>query len=159
MILLIIITVAALILSFIADKQKTWQGIKKGVKMLLNLMPTILVVLAAVSILLFFLPNELIVKYLGENAGWTGYAIAAVVGSLALIPGFVAYPLSGALVQSGVSYPVIAIFITTLMMVGILTLPIEIKFFGLKTSLMRNLLFLIGALVIGVFTGIIYHVL
>jgi uncharacterized membrane protein YraQ (UPF0718 family) len=159
MILLIIITVAALILSFIADKQKTWQGIKKGVKMFLNLMPTILVVLAVVSILLFFLPNELIVKYLGENAGWSGYAIAAVVGSLALIPGFIAYPLSGALVHSGVSYPVIAIFITTLMMVGILTLPIEIKFFGLKTSLMRNLLFLIGALVIGVFTGIIYHVL
>lgn len=159
MLLLIIITVAALILSFFTNRHKTWQGIRKGMKMFLNLMPTILVVLAAVSILLFFLPNELIVKYLGENAGWAGYAIAAVVGSLALIPGFIAYPLSGALVQSGVGYPVIAIFITTLMMVGILTLPIEIKFFGLKTSLLRNFLFLIGALIIGVFTGIIYHVL
>lgn len=154
MLLLIIITTIALAFSFGTDQKKTWQGVQKGAKMFLNLLPTILVVLAIVSIVLFFLPNELIVKYLGENAGWTGYAIAAIVGSLALIPGFVAYPLAGALVKSGVGYPVIAIFITTLMMVGILTLPIEIKFFGL-----RNLLFLIGALIIGVFTGLIYHVL
>jgi uncharacterized membrane protein YraQ (UPF0718 family) len=157
--LLFVITIIAILASFFSDRQKTWQGIRKGIKMFMNLLPTILLVLAAVSILLFFLPNELIVKYLGENAGWTGYAIAAVVGSLALIPGFIAYPLSGALVQSGVGYPVIAVFITTLMMVGILTLPIEIKFFGLKTSLLRNLLFLIGALIIGVFTGIIYHLI
>lgn len=148
-----------MLISLIKDRQKTWKGIKKGLKMFLNLAPTILLVLAMVSILLFFLPNELIVKYLGEDASWAGYGIAAVVGSLALIPGFIAYPLSGALTQSGVAYPVIAVFITTLMMVGILTLPIEIKFFGLKTSLLRNLLFLIGALIIGFFTGIIYHIL
>lgn len=159
MILLLVIIAIALAVSFYFDRKKTLLGIKKGVKMFLNLMPTILVVLAAVSILLYFLPNELIVKHLGENAGWAGYAIAAVVGSLALIPGFIAYPLSGALVQSGVGYPVIAVFITTLMMVGILTLPIEIKFFGLKTSLLRNLFFLIGALIIGLFTGLIYHIL
>ncbi|MBN2805863.1 MAG: hypothetical protein JXR22_04335 [Prolixibacteraceae bacterium] len=155
--LLIFITITCLIISFIFNRQKTWIGIRKGLKMFLNLAPTILMVLAAVSILLYFLPNELIVKHLGENAGTAGYAIAALVGSFALIPGFIAYPLAGALVKSGVGYPVIAVFITTLMMVGILTLPIEIKFFGLKTSLLRNMLFLMASLIIGIITGIIYH--
>jgi uncharacterized membrane protein YraQ (UPF0718 family) len=157
MLILTVITIFAIAFSFFADKQKTFDGILKGLKMFMNLLPSILILLAGVSIMLYFLPNEIIIKYLGENAKASGYIIAATVGSLALIPGFIAYPLSGVLVQNGVGYPVIAIFITTLMMVGILTLPIEIKFFGVKTALLRNLLFLAGALTIGLLTGLIYQ--
>ena len=57
------------------------------------------------------------------------------------------------LLRNGVSYAVIAVFITTLMMVGVLTLPIEIKYFGVKVSVLRNGLSLLGALLIGVIMG------
>jgi uncharacterized membrane protein YraQ (UPF0718 family) len=53
------------------------------------------------------------------------------------------------LIKNGASYPVIAVFITTLMMVGIVTLPLEKKFFGSKVAFTRNLLSFIGALIIG----------
>ena len=108
------------------------------------------------SIVLFLVPNEIIVKYLGEDAGLAGYLFAAVAGSVALIPGFIAFPLAGVLVKTGVGYPVIAVFITTLMMVGILTLPVEIKFFGTRVSLIRNAFYLAGALIIGFLIGLFY---
>ncbi|MCK7472282.1 MAG: hypothetical protein MZU95_17125 [Desulfomicrobium escambiense] len=65
---------------------------------------------------------------MGKGSGIEGWAIAALLGSVALIPGFIAYPLCGILIKSGVAYTTIAVFITTLTMVGIVTLPLEAEF-------------------------------
>lgn len=154
--ILTIIAVIAFIASLIADLRKTWEGINKGLMMFVKILPAILSVLILVSIFLYLLPNEIIVEYLGEDAGLTGYVFAAIAGSIALIPGFIAYPLAGILVKTGVSYPVIAVFITTLMMVGILTLPVEIKYFGIRVSLLRNTLYFLGALIVGFLIGLFY---
>jgi len=156
--LLIVFVFVALAISFFADRQKTWIGIKKGLRMFLNLLPAIISVLIIVSIVLALLPKELIIDYLGEESGITGYIFAAISGSIALIPGIVAYPMAGMLVKSGVGYSVIAVFMTTLMMVGFFTLPIEIKFFGRKVSLLRNFFFFLAALLIGLFISLFYSV-
>ncbi len=157
MTIMLIIAGVILIISLIADRNKTWTGIKKGLRMFLNISPVIISMLILISIVLYLLPNEIIIQYLGKNVGFSGYFFAAIIGSVALIPGFISYPLAGILVKNGVSYPVIAVFITTLMMVGIMTFPIEIKYFGFKTTLIRNILYFIGAILIGVLIGIIYN--
>ena len=154
MLILLILTFILLIISFFVDKKRTILGIKKGIKMFLGLLPTVLNVLILVSIFLFLIPQETIIRLLGKNSGALGMMIAAVIGSISLIPAFISYPLASILIKSGVSYRVVAIFITTLLMVGVLTLPIEAKFFGLKVSIMRNTLSFIGALVIGLIIGI-----
>ena len=118
-------------------------------KMFFNLLPVLLLMLALVSIVLFLLPNETLVRYMGEGSGVKGWITAAGVGSVALIPGFIAYPLCGILIKSGVAYSVIAVFITTLMMTGFITLPVEAKFFGWRTSIIRNFFSLAAALFIG----------
>ncbi len=92
--------------------------------------------------------------WLGKQAGWLGLGIAALLGSISLIPGFIAFPLGALLLKSGVSYRVLAVFITTLLMVGILTLPLEAKYFGWRTSLVRNLLSFFGALLVGLLMGL-----
>jgi uncharacterized membrane protein YraQ (UPF0718 family) len=138
-----------LLISFIANRRKTWDGIKRGLSMFLKLLPLLLWMLSLVSVILFFIPNETLVEYMGESAGVAGWFTAALLGSVSLIPGFIAYPLCGILIKSGVAYSVIAVFITTLMMVGIITLPVEARFFGWKTSLIRNSLSLVAALFIG----------
>lgn len=156
--LLFVIALICLVASFLADKKKTWTGVLKGLKIFLNLLPAILSVLILVSVFLFVVPNETLVQFLGEDSGFMGYIIAAMIGSIALIPGFIAYPLAGLLVKNGVSYPVIAVFITTLLMVGILTLPIEIKYFGTRPAILRNVLYFIGAIIIGGAIGLAYSV-
>ena len=64
--------------------------------------PVLMIMLALVSVLLFLIPNETLVKYMGEESGIKGWGTAALLGSVALIPGFVAYPLCGILVKSAV---------------------------------------------------------
>jgi hypothetical protein len=44
---------------------------------------------------------------------------------------------------------------TTLMMVGVVTLPLEIKYFGKKVAISRNILNFIAAVIIGLVVGII----
>ncbi|HUV00038.1 MAG TPA: hypothetical protein VMW32_03640 [Bacteroidales bacterium] len=151
--LLIFFTGGCLIFSLIANPNKTWNGIRKGLTMFLKLLPVLILMLALVSIALFLIPNETLIKYMGEGSGTKGWVTASLIGSVALIPGFIAYPLCGILIDNGVAYSVIAVFITTLMMTGFLTLPVEVKFFGWKVSVIRNLVSLAAALFIGLIMG------
>ncbi len=155
LITIVAITVTALIISAIFNREKTLEGVKKGMKMLLDILPSFLVVIILVSIFLYILPKEVLIKYLGAKSGVIGMIIAAIIGSIALIPGFIAYPLGAILLKSGVTYEVLSIFITTLMMVGVLTLPVEIKYFGARVAILRNLLSFIGAIVVGIIMGLI----
>ncbi len=150
-----IITVAALIISIIKDPVKTKRGVTRGIKMFVNLLPTLLTVLIIVSVIIYIFPKEVIIQNLGENSGITGMIIAAMLGSIALIPGFIAFPLGSVLLKYGISYKIISIFLTTLMMVGILTLPVEIKYFGFRVAVIRNVLSFIGAIIIGVIMGFV----
>ena len=142
-----------LLVSLVLDRNKTVLGIKKGAKMLFNILHPFLNILILISIVLFFAPDYLIVNYLGANSGWLGFAIAAIIGSITLIPGFISYPLAATLLKQGATYAVVAVFMTTLMMVGIVTLPLEIKYFGKRVAILRNLLNFIAAIIIGVLIG------
>ena len=149
MVELSIFTLVCLLISILFDLKKTIAGIKRGLTMFFKLLPVLLFMLAMVSIVLLLISEKTLIRYIGNDAGFAGWLIAAMLGSIALIPGFIAYPLCGILIKSGVSYGIIAVFITTLMMVGIITLPIEAKFFGWKISILRNVLSFIGALLVG----------
>ncbi len=156
MTILFVITGILLLVSFIANRQKTLDGLKKGALQFLKLLPTLLTVIILVSVALFFIPEKMLIKYFGDQAGVLGYAMAAIVGSVSLIPGFISYPMAGMLLESGVSYGILAIFITTLKMVGTLTIPVEAKYFGMKVTLMRNGLSFLGAIIIGIIMAIIF---
>jgi uncharacterized membrane protein YraQ (UPF0718 family) len=51
---------------------------------------------------------------------------------------------------------VLSAFTTTLMMVGILTFPIEKAYFGPKVTILRNVLSFLVALIVAVMTGIFF---
>jgi len=143
------------LVSFFLDKDKTILGFKKGLNMFKNIVVPFLNVLILVSLLLFIVPPRLIVEYLGAGSGAIGFAIAAIVGSITLIPGFISYPIAASLIKQGASYSTVAVFMTTLMMVGVVTLPLEIKYFGKKVAIMRNVLNFVVAIIIGILIGII----
>ncbi|OGC05147.1 hypothetical protein A2276_04300 [candidate division WOR-1 bacterium RIFOXYA12_FULL_43_27] len=154
--ILIIAAIICLALSFFADRGKTIAGIKRGGVMLLRILPALLLVVFLVSIFIYLVPEKVITGYLGSNSGAMGIVAAALIGSVSLIPGFVAFPLAGILISKGVSYTVVAVFITSLMMVGTLTLPLEIKYFGRKAAIMRNVLSFFGAIIIGLLMGVFF---
>ena len=151
----IIVSILLTFVSFLLDRRKTMLGLKKGWKMFQNVAIPFLNILILVSLVLQVVPPSLIVRYLGAGSGWGGLAIAAIVGSITLIPGFISYPIASVLIKQGASYTTVATFMTTLMMVGVITLPLEIKYFGRKVAMLRNVLNFIAAIVIGVFVGLI----
>jgi uncharacterized membrane protein YraQ (UPF0718 family) len=157
MIILLIITIIVVLISFVLDYRKTILGLKKGYSMFMNIVFPFMKVLILVSIVLSIVSKNMIVAWLGGSSGVYGFIIAALVGSVSLIPGFIAFPLGSILLRMGVSYQVIAVFITTLMMVGIVTLPLEAKYFGWKTALMRNAFSFIGAVIVGIGIGVLWN--
>jgi len=156
MILLYSITFIFLCWSFISDRQKTCKALKIGWQGLQRIIPPFFEVLILVSIALYFVPQELIARYLGANSGFISVLIGGVVGSIAIMPGFIAYPLTAVLLNNGVGYMAASAFITTLMMVGIFTIPLEKEYFGWKVALIRNLISLFIALLIAIAIGLIY---
>jgi uncharacterized membrane protein YraQ (UPF0718 family) len=153
MVPLLAVTAAALAISFVFDREKSVLGIKKGLKMFFGILPSLLNILVIASVTISLVPQHTIVRLLGSDSGPVGVLIAALAGSVALIPGFIAFPLASILLKSGVSYAVTAVFITTLLMVGVFTLPLEAKYFGMRTAITRNLLSLVGAVIVGIIIG------
>ena len=151
----IIVSIILSLISFFLDRNKTILGFKKGLKMFKSIVIPFLNILILVSLALYFIPQSLIIKYLGAGSGIWGLAIAAFVGSVTLIPGFISYPIAAALVKQGASYATVATFMTTLMMVGVVTFPLEAKYFGNKVAAIRNILNFITAIIIGLLVGLV----
>ena len=132
------VTVLFLAISFFKDKNKTKKSLKKAWKAFENILPQFLVVILLVGVLLAVLNTEVISKIIGSGSGFFGVTIAAVVGAVTLIPGFVAFPTAAMLLQGGAGYVQIGAFVSTLMMVGVVTMPVEIKYFGKRLTVLRN---------------------
>ncbi len=132
------VTLLLLALSFKNDKKKTKMSLKKAWKAFENILPEFLVIILLVGTLLAILNPEAISKIIGGDSGWFGVLLAALVGSITLIPGFVAFPTAAMLLQNGAGYMQIGAFVSTLMMVGVVTMPVEIRYFGRKLTFLRN---------------------
>ncbi len=151
-----ILTVLALVLSLAFDRNKSWQALQVALKRFLQILPDLLLMTVLVAVVLYLLPQSTIAFYLGKYNLLFSSIVAAILGSVTLMPGFIAYPLCGLLAKQGVPYLVLGIFSTTLMMVGVVTFPLEQRYFGTKVALIRNLVSLLIALIVGLGIGIFF---
>jgi uncharacterized membrane protein YraQ (UPF0718 family) len=155
---LYVVTGILLLVSFYKDKKKTKMALKKAWKAFENIMPEFLVVILLVGLLLAIMNPELISSIIGDKSGWFGVVLAAVLGSITLIPGFVAFPMTALLLDGGAGYMQIGAFISALMMVGIVTIPVEIKYFGKKLTIYRNALAFIFSFVVALVIGMVMSI-
>lgn len=131
-------TILLTIISFCKDKKKTKMALKKAWKAFENILPEFLSILILMGIVLAALNPDIVSKTLGKQSGWLGVLLAAAVGSITLIPGFIAFPMAAMVLKNGAGLMQIGAFVSTLMMVGVVTLPLEIKYFGRKLAFWRN---------------------
>jgi len=156
MIVLYIVTAAALAASMVASRAKTLAALRLAGVRFVRMLPAFLLMLVLFAVAITLAPQEMIRRLLGQDSGALGVAVAAAIGSVTLMPGFIAFPLSGALLQQGVPRMVLAAFTTTLMMVGVLTYPLERQYFGRNVTLVRNAISLLIALAAAVVMGLVY---
>jgi uncharacterized membrane protein YraQ (UPF0718 family) len=153
--LLYALAIIGLAISFFNDRQKTKSALVKAWKSFENILPQILVIFLIIGFALAIFPPETIRKLLGAESGMLGVIAAAVLGAVTLMPGFVAFPLAAALLKSGAGYMQLAAFVSALMMVGVVTIPIERKTFGMRATLTRNIAAFCYSLVVAVVMGVV----
>ena len=145
----------AFLISLYYSKSKSKMAVKKAIMKAIGLAPQIIIIIVAIGFIFAFIPPELIEAYLGGEFNIVQVMAAAIFGAILMIPSLIALPLAGSLVEAGASYTTIAAFITTLTMVGFVTIPVELKELGKKITIYRNVLAFIFAIIISFLMGVI----
>lgn len=150
-------TGVAFLASLLKSKEKTKKAMIKAWRAFENILPQFSAILLLIGIMLAVLTPQQISSLLGDQAGFWGVLLAIALGAITLMPGFVAFPLAAALLQNGAGIMQIAAFISSLMMVGIITMPMEIQYFGRKGAFLRNGLALVFSLIVAVVMGVVFR--
>jgi len=150
-----IIAVAGLLIAFIKDREKTIQSLKIAGKTFIKILPMVFIIIIIIGLLLGFVPPDQISRFIGEQSGIGGVLLVGVVGALMHIPALLSFPLASSLLENGAGITAVAAFITTLTMIGIITLPLEIKELGKKIALLRNGISFVIAIIIAFIIGAI----
>lgn len=150
-----VITGTAFIISIVKDKEKTLNSMKVARGMMKNMTGQIIGILFLIGLILTFIPPETIREIAEKSNTITSTIVSAVVGSITLIPAFVAFPLVGSLVDAGISIVPAVAFLTTLTMVGMVTFPLEREEFGTKFAVARNSLSFVFAIIISLLMGVV----
>ena len=137
------------------DPAKALQALRVAAKSFAAILPSMLAIVGLIGLLLGVVSPQAISRYLGQGAGWWATVTAMLIGAVMYIPSLVAFPLAASLLRAGASIATIAAFLIALVMVGTVTLPVEIKHLGKRLALGRNLLSLLFAFVIAIVMGVV----
>jgi uncharacterized membrane protein YraQ (UPF0718 family) len=151
-----ILTGLALLSSLAVSRKKTIMALRMSFKKLTHILPVFLSLLILVSLVLSLIPDSMISAYLGHENKLIGMLSASLLGSIMIMPGFISYPLCGILLKKQVAYMVLSAFTTTLMMVGIISFPVEKAYFGVRITILRNIISFIIALIVALVTGLVF---
>lgn len=149
------ITGAAFIASLVKDKQKTFNSIKMARGMMKNMIGEIVGILFLIGLILTFIPPEVIKNVLGESNLFISTVISALVGSITLIPAFVAFPLVGSFCRCRCKYCPCRCILNYFNDGWNSDIPIRKQEFGLKFATTRNVLSFVFALIIALTMGVI----
>lgn len=148
-----VLAIFGVIWSYSKDRQKTKQALKKAFKSFETIFPAFALILLLIGSTMAVASPAAVIQLLGSDSGIGGMVAAALIGSITLIPGFIAFPLAKAVLDMGAGLMQVAVFISTLMMVGVITAPMEIQFFNRKTMLLRNGLSLLFSFIVAFVLG------
>jgi len=151
---LFILATVALFVSWRKDREKTSQALQIAKKQLFNLLPHMLGIIGLIGLMLALVPREVIAGFFGNDSP-LGILAISLIGSITMIPAFIGFPLGASLIDAGASVTAVACFLTTVLMVGVVTAPMEMELFGKRFTIWRNLTGLVTALVIGIIMGVV----
>lgn len=120
-----------------------------------NLMVQILPILALVYVIMlltnYFVDNDKLKKYMGEDAGIKGWVISIVSGILSVGPIYMWYPLMKDLQSKGVKNKFLVTFLYN-RGIKLQWLPMLILYFGLKYSLTLLFVMAVMSIPLGIIT-------
>ena len=157
--ILYIIAFVLFLISYKKDKKKTKKALLKGWKSIENILPQFLGIILVVGLTLAILKPETISSIIGSNSGIFGVFLSAVLGSIAMMPTFVAFSTGNMLLQNGAGIAQVAALISTLTLIGIITIPLETKYIGKRAAIYRNILAFVFSIIVAFFVEVVVKIL
>ena len=157
--ILYIIAFVLFLISYKKDKKKTKKALLKGWKSIENILPQFLGIILVVGLTLAILKPETISNIIGSNSGIFGVILSALLGSIAMMPTFVAFSTGNMLLQNGAGIAQVAALISTLTLIGIITIPLETKYIGKRAAIYRNILAFVFSIIVAFFVEMVVKIL
>ncbi|MDY6867349.1 MAG: permease [Chloroflexota bacterium] len=135
--ILIIISGVLLIAMFIKDKNLAISGIKSASATLWENLVILLVGFLLAGLIQVLIPKELIVNWLGNQAGFKAVLIGCVAGGL--IPGspYAVFPIAGGFYKAGAGLGAMVGFISAWALWSVTRFPVEIALINPKLAMIR----------------------
>lgn len=152
--ILYILAAIMCILSYQKNKEKTKKALIKALKSIENIMPQFLAIIVIVGLMLAFVDTNTISKLIGNESGFLGVLFSSILGSIVMVPTFVAFSTANTLLNSGAGYTQVAALVSTLTFVGVMTFNLESKYIGKKAAFYRNLFAFLFSFVVAYFMGV-----
>lgn len=157
--ILYVIAFVLFLISYKKDKKKTKKALLKGWKSIENILPQFLGIILVVGLTLAILKPETISNIIGSNSGIFGVILSALLGSIAMMPTFVAFSTGNMLLQNGAGIAQVAALISTLTLIGIITIPLETKYIGKRAAIYRNILAFVFSIIVAFFVEVVVKIL
>jgi uncharacterized membrane protein YraQ (UPF0718 family) len=114
---------------------------------MLGILPAIFILLGLLDA---WVPKKIIERLLGKDSGLSGIGVAVLAGTAAAGPLYIAFPVAASLLKKGARISNVAIFLCSWAAIKIPMLMFETKFLGFRFSMLRLILTIPSAILIGV---------
>lgn len=144
-----VILLAILILVIIFQTNtgmKAFDNTKDSFMQMLSVLPPIMVLLGLMD---EWVSRESMMKYMGDDSGVMGIAIAIAFAAFAAGPMYAAFPFTAVLLKKGVKFTNVIIFMNAWCVIKISTLLFEISSLGYKFTFYRLIIDFVGVIVMG----------
>ena len=143
---------AALIAAFVRNRAGTRKALRVALRSFLGMAPMVLAIILLIGLLLGFVPPHVIATLIGKKSGITGILLATVIGAILFVPALVAFPLIRTLRQKGAGTANLVAFITAWASIKLPQEIVELRFLGWRFTLVRLLLTIGAAAIMGFIT-------
>ena len=144
-----VILLAILILVIIFQTNtgmKAFDNTKDSFMQMLSVLPPIMVLLGLMD---EWVSRESMMKYMGDDSGVMGIAIAIAFAAFAAGPMYAAFPFTAVLLKKGVKFTNVIIFMNAWCVIKISPLLFEISSLGYKFTFYRLIIDFVGVIVMG----------
>ena len=147
------LAIVLFIISFFKDKNKTKKALKISLKSFENIMPQFLSIIFIVSLILAIVNPDTISNLIGDSSGFLGVLLSSAIGSITIMPTFVAFLTCNTLLQNGAGFAQVGALVSTLTLVGIMTFSLESKYIGKRAAFLRNFIAFLFSFVVAFILG------
>jgi len=147
----IILSVVAIILIIINKRKngKHVEGLDKGLKQFMQTAPMIIGAFILAGIIEVLIPEEFVQNWLSTEAGLRGVFLGTLGGVILAMGPYAFYPIAASILASGAGLATTISMITAWCLLGLLKMPFETAFLGVRFFSMKFVLSIPFSLIAG----------